>query len=92
MFPATHDASTDLVLLFSESPSRFVAEARPECLDELAEVWSDVPFCRLGEVTGTASGGGVSGPRLTIRGLGGSNILDAATAELKSAWQEPLSW
>jgi phosphoribosylformylglycinamidine synthase II len=90
--PREADASSDLVLLFSESPSRFVAEARPECLDELAEVWSGVPFCRLGEVTGAASAGSLSGPRLTIRGLGGSNILDAALAELKSAWQRPLSW
>ncbi len=90
--PREADASSDLVLLFSESPSRFVAEARPECLGELAEVWSGVPFCRLGEVTGAASAGSVSGPRLTVRGLGGSNILDLATAELKSAWQGPLNW
>ncbi len=91
--PLEDDASSDLVLLFAESTSRFLAEARPECLGELTELWSGVPFCRLGEVTGPASGDlSTSRPRLTVRGLGGSIVLDAATADLKSAWQEPLNW
>jgi phosphoribosylformylglycinamidine synthase subunit PurSL len=90
--PRGADASTDLVLLFSESPTRFVVEARPECLGELAEVWNGVPFGRLGEVTeGTVKRGGAA-PRLTVRGSGGRVVIDAGTVELKAAWQRPLSW
>ena len=84
--------SSDLVLLFSESPTRFLVEARPECVGELAEVWKGLPFCRLGGVTGPVeSSEGVS-PRLTVCGLDGSIAIDAETAELKAAWQEPLLW
>ena len=46
--PRDADASSDLVLLFSESPTRFVVEVRPECLGELADLWKGLPFCRLG--------------------------------------------
>jgi phosphoribosylformylglycinamidine (FGAM) synthase-like enzyme len=91
--PCEDDASSDLVRLFSESPSRFLVEARLECLGELVELWSGVPFCRLGEVTGPASGDSSAfRPRMTVRGRGGSTVLDAATAHLKNAWQEPLNW
>jgi phosphoribosylformylglycinamidine (FGAM) synthase-like enzyme len=90
--PREARAASDLVLLFSESPSRFVVEARPECLGELAEVFSGVPFGRLGEVTeGPVKRGGAS-PRLAVRGLGGEIVIDAGTAELKAAWQAPLLW
>ncbi len=85
-------ASSDLVLLFSESPTRFLVEARPECVGELTEVWTGLPYCRLGEVTGAVeSGEGVS-PRLTVCGLDGSIVIDSGTAELKAAWGEPLRW
>jgi phosphoribosylformylglycinamidine synthase subunit PurSL len=90
--PRDAGGSSDLVLLFSESPSRFVVEARPECLRELDEVWNGVPFGRLGEVTeGTVKRGGAS-PRLTVRGLRGAIVIDAGTADLKAAWQAPLLW
>ena len=90
--PRDAGASSDLVLLFSESPSRFVVEARPECLRELDEVWNGVPFGRLGKVTeGTVKRGGAS-PRLTVRGLRGAIVIDAGTADLKAAWQAPLLW
>ena len=85
-------ASSDLVLLFSESPTRFLVEARPECVGELTEVWKSVPFCRLGEVTGPELNGDRVSPRLTVRGLDGSIVIDAGTSELKAVWQEPLLW
>ena len=49
-----------------------------------------MPFCRLGEVTGPESNGDRASPRLTVRGLDGSIVIDAGSAELKAAWQEPL--
>ena len=84
--------SSDLVLLFSESPTRFLVEARPECARELDLIWKTVPFCRLGEVTGGIEERGEPSPRLTVRGLDGSIVIDAGTAELKAAWQGPLLW
>jgi phosphoribosylformylglycinamidine synthase len=85
-------AASDFVLLFSESPTRFVVEVRPECRGELAALWNGLPFCRLGEVTGRASENGDASPRLTVRGLSGSIAIDAEVAGLKSAWQGPLRW
>ncbi len=90
--PRDAGVSTDFVLLFSESPTRFVVEVRPECFGELAALWSGLPFCRLGEVTATASGRGNNSPRLIVHGLMGSIAIDAEIARCKSAWQEPLWW
>ena len=42
--PRDDDAARDLVLLFSESPTRFLLEVRPECLDELSGIFSRI--CR----------------------------------------------
>jgi phosphoribosylformylglycinamidine synthase len=87
--PYDGDAPTDGVLLFSESPSRFVLEVRPGNLDAFAAVFDDldVPLGRIGIVT--ESGGT---PRLTIGGLGGTVVIDSPLSVLKSAWQRPLRW
>jgi phosphoribosylformylglycinamidine synthase len=90
--PRDADAASDFVLLFSESPSRFLVEARPECSGELAALWNGLPFCRLGEVTGRKSEHGLASPALTVHGLLGSPVIDAEIAQLKTAWQEPLRW
>ena len=87
-----HDAQSDFALLFSESPTRFVVEIRPESAGELAALWNGLPFCRLGVVTGETSEHRAASPRLTVNGLGGSIAIDAEIAQLKTAWQEPLRW
>ena len=90
--PRENAAESDFVLLFSESPTRFVVEVRPECSGELAALWNGLPFCRLGEVTGRTAENGNASPRLIVQGLSGSIAIDAEVAALKSAWQEPLRW
>jgi phosphoribosylformylglycinamidine synthase len=83
------EAAHDPALLFSESPSRFLLEARPEHALALADLFDGFPFGRLGEVEG-----GVDSrpPRLVVRGLDSTVVIDAAVAGLKAAWQAPLRW
>ncbi len=84
--PCDGDAAHDAALLFSESPSRFLLEVKPDRLRGLYGVFGTLPLGRIGEVTGPES------PRVVVRGLGGNNVIDAALPDLKSAWQSPLRW
>jgi phosphoribosylformylglycinamidine synthase subunit PurSL len=90
--PHTDDAASDWVLLFSESPTRFVLEVPPGCFAELAGVCSGLPLGRLGEVTASDNVDGTASPRLIVRGLADAVVIDAAVADLKAAWQRPLHW
>ena len=45
------DADSDLVMLFSESPTRFVIEVSPDCLAHVEELFRGLPLGRLGQVT-----------------------------------------
>jgi phosphoribosylformylglycinamidine synthase len=82
---AAHDAA----LLFSESPTRFVLEVRPAHAALLERQFQGLPLGRLGTVAGADSD---SPPRLTIRGIYDSVVIDRTVADLKSAWQRPLRW
>jgi phosphoribosylformylglycinamidine synthase II len=86
------DAASDFVLLFSESPTRFLLEVRPNCERALAEALDGLPLGRLGEVTSGAGGHQAAKPRLVVRGLDESVVIDADVADLKAAWQRPLAW
>ena len=86
------DANVDLVILFSESPTRFLIEVTPTCWDEVIEVFRGLPLGRLGLVTGVAGNGKGDSPRLTVHGLDHSVVIDAAVADLKTVWQRPLAW
>jgi phosphoribosylformylglycinamidine synthase II len=90
--PREDDAVSDFILLFSESPTRFVLEVREECLGELAGLLDGLPFGRLGEVTSGTGRGEASSPRLTVLGLHDALVIDADTLDLKAAWQRPLRW
>ena len=72
--PCPDDAAHDAVLLFSESPSRFVIEVRPGDLAALFEVFGTLPIGRLGEVTAE--------PRLSIAGIGGGPAVDVPTSAI----------
>jgi len=86
------DANADLVILFSESPTRFVIEVNPPCLGEVVEIFRDLPLGRLGEVTGIFANGKGGSPRLTVHGINQRVVIDAAVADLKAFWQRPLAW
>ncbi|MGC8639708.1 MAG: phosphoribosylformylglycinamidine synthase subunit PurL [Isosphaeraceae bacterium] len=87
--PREDDAALDAVLLFAESPSRFLLEVPPQNYAALADLAGSLPLGRLGEVR---SAEGPSDARLTITGLDGTTVIDARIGDLKKAWQEPLSW
>ena len=55
----------------------------------LADLFDGLPFGRLGEVE---AGAGSGPPRLSVRGLDSTVVIDAAVADLKAAWQAPLRW
>ncbi len=94
--PRDDSLSHNGVLLFSESPSRFILEVHPEEIVGVIEVFHEcfrqkedsLPLALLGEVVSADE----APPRLTITGLDGSAVIDASLAELKTAWQRPLRW
>jgi hypothetical protein len=86
------DVGSDFVLLFSESPSRFIIEVLKEHQAELDDLLGGLPVGRLGEVTAGTASAATDGARLTVRGLDGTLVIDALMADLKSAWQRPLDW
>lgn len=74
----------DGVLLFAESPSRFVLEVRPGDLEAVSAALGTLPWGRLGTVSGDAPA------RLVVRGVDGGTVIAADVADLKAAWQRPL--
>jgi phosphoribosylformylglycinamidine synthase len=90
--PRADDVLEDHVLLFSETPTRFLLEVRPDHAGELERALAGLPLGRLGTVTHVESGAGMPAPRLIVEGLGGATIVDAAVDDLKAAWQGPLRW
>jgi phosphoribosylformylglycinamidine synthase II len=87
--PCEDDAAIDPVLLFSESPGRFLLEVPPAHYAALADLAGDLPLGRIGEVAGPLPG---DQPRLTIRGLDQSLVLDVPIPNLKESWQATLRW
>ncbi|WP_435017176.1 phosphoribosylformylglycinamidine synthase subunit PurL [Tundrisphaera sp. TA3] len=71
-------------LLFSESPTRFLLEVRPESAQEVTALFDRLPLGRIGEV--------IAEPRLVVMAQSGSALIDAPISELKAAWQAPLRW
>jgi phosphoribosylformylglycinamidine synthase len=90
--PRADDAADDFVLLFAESPSRFLMEVRPECLDDLCNALVGLPLGHLGEVASTAGDRRAESPRLIVHGLDDRVVIDAPVPDLKAAWQRPLRW
>jgi phosphoribosylformylglycinamidine synthase II len=80
-----HDGDLrDDVLLFAESPSRFVATVHPEQASAFEEAMRGLPCAAVGEVTAD----GV----LRVVGQTGEPIIAAGIDRLKAAWQQPLMW
>ncbi len=90
--PHAEEAAHAVARLFSESPSRFLLEVRPEHVDALSGIFDGLPLGRLGEVVGPPDAAGPAPPRLIVMGLDAEPLIDAATNTLKAAWQRPLRW
>lgn len=78
------DELSDEAELFSESPSRFVVEVKPEQTSAFEACCAGIPVMRVG-VT-------VTEPRLRISRAGGEWLVWVKLATLKEAWQKPLRW
>jgi phosphoribosylformylglycinamidine synthase len=70
--------------LFSESPTRFLIEAKPDRAAALASCFAGLPCVRVGTT--------VAEPRLRIAGANGEWLVWVKLSELKDAWQKPLRW
>jgi phosphoribosylformylglycinamidine synthase II len=92
LVPHDEEAAVDLVLLFSESATRFVIEVCPAFLDEVVAIFSGLPLGQLGRVAGDAESDRDSSPKLVVRGLDQSVVIDADLSDLKAAWQRPMCW
>jgi len=79
-----HGGHSDEVGLFSESPSRFLLEVRPQHAEQLRRLFEAVPLAQIGTT--------VKEPRLRIAGVGGEWVVWLPLQELKAAWQKPLAW
>ncbi len=74
----------DDLVLFSESPSRFLVEVRPGDRAAFEKAMAGVPCAGAGKVT--ADG------RLVAVGRKGAVLIDEPVLELKEVWQKPLRW
>jgi phosphoribosylformylglycinamidine synthase len=78
------DVQDDAVLLFSETPSRFLVEVRPDDATAFETALAGLPFSRIGETS--------EGVELIVTGLAGDEALRAELTELKAAWQSTLDF
>jgi len=69
--------------LFSESNSRFVVEVAEKDRETFETLMKTRTHAEIGRVT--------RNPRLVIRGLNRSVVVDAAIADLTASWKETLS-
>jgi phosphoribosylformylglycinamidine synthase len=69
----------DDVLLFSESPSRFLVEVRPADAAAFEQALAGLRYGRVGLVQERTE--------LIVTGLAGDEVIRASLAELKAAWQ-----
>ncbi|HKA06389.1 MAG TPA: AIR synthase-related protein, partial [Gemmataceae bacterium] len=74
----------DAARLFSESPTRFVMEVRPDDGKALKEVFAGLPLVKIGTTVKEA--------RLRIAGENWEWLIWSKLDELKEAWQKPLRW
>jgi phosphoribosylformylglycinamidine synthase len=74
----------DDAILFSESNSRYLLEARPERAGELLSLFEGLPAAEVGQT--------VAYGILRVMGLSGNVVLAEALEDLKKAWKEPLDF
>jgi phosphoribosylformylglycinamidine synthase len=74
----------DTERLFSESPTRFVVEVKPEHSAAFKAALGDLPLTSLGKT--------IAELRLRIAGANGEWLIWSKLNQLKEAWQKPLRW
>src|SRR5262249_317047 len=88
--PQAGNLIDECALLFSESPTRFLLEVRPQDSGELERLLAKIPFGRIGHVGSAEAGGDGASPRVIVQGRGKNRVVDASVSGLRRAWQRPL--
>jgi phosphoribosylformylglycinamidine synthase len=76
------DADQDHVILYSESPGRFIVTVDPKHRSSFEAHFHMLPYACVGTVS--------NGPDFVINGLEGKPIIDILVSELKAAWKRPF--
>ncbi len=79
---ATEPVDRDDVLLYAESAGRFIVTVDPSLKVSFESCFSSMPVHCIGEVT--------ADPKLRVRGIDGSDIIDLTVSDLRQAWQQPF--
>jgi phosphoribosylformylglycinamidine synthase len=87
--PQQRTDAFDLVLLFSESNTRFLVEVPPAKRAAFESALAGVPLAHIGEVTDS---GRVQIAPTPNDGNADQWLIDLPIGELKQAWQRTLSW
>ncbi len=82
--PHDNEVDRDDILLFSESPTRYLLEIKPEHLDDVLRRLRGLAFGILGRVTHE--------PNLVVQSIGGKEIINASVDEFRRAWCHTLDW
>jgi phosphoribosylformylglycinamidine synthase II len=78
------DISSDAVLLFSESNTRFLVEVSEQHVAAFSETLGDLPCVEVGLVN--------DGEQCSVVGTGGQTVIDSPIEELRQVWKQPLAW
>lgn len=81
--PMAEKIDREDVILFSESPSRFVVTVSPDVRADFESLFDGKPCSQVGVVTSETT--------LRIQGLSGSTCLEENIADLKAAWQSTFA-
>ncbi len=73
----------DDFVLFSESNSRFLVEVAEKNREEFETQMKAAVHAQIGKVT--------KNPRLVIKGLKGTKVVDVSLADLRASWKQTLS-
>jgi phosphoribosylformylglycinamidine synthase len=77
-----NDVKQDHVILFSETPGRFIVTINPEHRETFEAFFKTFPHACVGTVS--------SGTDLVIKALEGSPMITVPVSELKAAWKKPF--
>ncbi len=80
---AADQVHRDDIILFSETPGRFIITVAPEKSEAFETLFMDMPCACIGVITGKAD-------HFIINGADGYPIADIPVSELRYAWKRPL--
>jgi phosphoribosylformylglycinamidine synthase len=84
LIPCGEGCDRDDVLLFSETPSRFVVEVEERHRKRFESAMTGVVCTLIGDVNRTG--------RVMVRGVGSGIVLDESILDLREAFLAPLRW